>query len=31
MISNNKYYNQSLSPLDYVKNNLQGVMRSVNW
>lgn len=31
MSSNNKYYNQSLSPLDYVKNNLQGVMRSVNW
>ncbi|AHF57904.1 class 1b ribonucleoside-diphosphate reductase subunit beta [Spiroplasma eriocheiris] len=27
----NKYYQNSLSPLEYAQNNFQGKMRSVNW
>ncbi len=27
----NEYFNQSVSPLEYAKNGMQGVMRSVNW
>lgn len=26
-----KYYNESVSPLGYVKNNFKGLLRSVNW
>lgn len=29
--NNNKYYDESLSPLEYVKNGYKGKMRSVNW
>ncbi len=27
----NEYFTQSVSPLEYAKNGLQGVMRAVNW
>ncbi|AHI53358.1 class 1b ribonucleoside-diphosphate reductase subunit beta [Spiroplasma culicicola] len=27
----NKYYNESVSPIEYAMNNFQGKMRSVNW
>ncbi len=31
MKQKNSYYKQSVSPLEYVKNNLTGNMRSINW
>lgn len=29
--NNNRYYEQSLSPLEYAMKNFQGKMRSINW
>lgn len=31
MTKDNKYYQKSLSPIDYAINNFQGKMRSINW
>lgn len=31
MTKDNKYYQKSLSPIDYAMNNFQGKMRSINW